>query len=293
MRRKRYLSPYPSYSNPSGAPAEKHTASFDSMGNYLAWLHDTPVTPGNFDHSNTSTSYFSGTENYQEAVDLGYSGWLEGQEKATAISTPIVETIAARIERLDVVHDVEGAGIDVARYTDGEPECWQRWQSSIVEGKGNRVLKLVFNYAVSAGISTEVIMAKGAAIAALVQALEYGGFRMEVVVSMGLSSPGKTSESYIRIKDASQDLNMPRLMFTLAHPAMLRRLGFAYIERLPKPFVEALGSSYGWPAEVSSTGDIYVGKSFLGEPQWTDPKSVSEWIVSELKKQGITLREGN
>jgi hypothetical protein len=176
---------------------------------------------------------------------------------------------------------------------ENEPECWIQYEPVLVDAPG-KVLRLVFNICASAGISPDTIIAKGAVVAALVILLERAGFRIAVEIVNAIRGSIE-HEMWVPVKSADQDLDLPRLVFALAHPSMLRRIWVAHQETL-SPNVRAavcIPGGGGTPIECKpeNRGDIYIGRSMLGEPQWTDTQSTTRWVVSELKKQGVQIQE--
>lgn len=266
---------------------------FDTWSEWVDYCASDRVRQSNFSREHGCS--FTKTYSFEEAVKLAHDGWADGATDIEKFSGPLFDRVSQLVERASVVYDVEGIGIDTARYLDGEPECWQKWETTVIEGFGSRVIRLAFNFATSSGISTEVITAKGAAVAALVQLLEYSGYSVEVSAVEGAETSGYRDECRVIVKQADQFLDMPRLAFALAHPAMLRRLWFSYVEMQPAYFRNAVeqGSGYGLPVELKdkSTYDIYVPKTLWTEPQWKIPESATKWILDNLKAQGVTLRE--
>lgn len=268
---------------------------FDSMGAFLQYVEIAPVLSEKR-ASESSNGTWAGTDTFKQALTLARDGWQNEAHKINQLSSPIIERITSLVERSSIIYDVEGIGIDVARYLDGEPECWQRWDTQYVESQGTRHVHIVFNVAVSAGIDTEVIRARGAAVAALIESLEYSGARVRLDVALGY---GKW-EAYINIKAADQPLDVPRMAYALGNPSMLRRLCFRLLECQPEHKllgVDEYGyggirwKGYDFTAPCSVQGDIYFAASALGEPQWTDAKSTTQWIMNQIKKQGVTLHE--
>jgi len=266
---------------------------YESWGEFLAYI-DRDIPADNYlQASKTGGSGFCGTPNWEAALELSRVGWLKGQADASKIAAPLFNSVSSMIERTDIVRDVEGAQIDIALFLDGEPECWQRFETSYIDGIGYRVLRLTFNIAASAAISQATITAKGATIAALIQLLEYSGYRVQVDVLWGGNSPGIYIQPSVTVKRPDQPLDLPRLMFAMAHPSMLRRLLFRWAELMHKTDQQKLGSSYGHPDEVpeADQGDIHIAKSSYPDSQWDNPESARKWIVGQLKKQGVSLRE--
>lgn len=115
------------------------------------------------------------------AFSLARDGWPEGEDYIKPLTLALVDKVSSLIERPVYIYDVEGHGIDVARYVDGEPECWLRQDVRITEGPGRRIVRIVANGFASCGIEPDVIRAKGAAVAALAELLELAGVRRRPV----------------------------------------------------------------------------------------------------------------
>lgn len=252
-----------------------------------------------FRHSRIMTGHHSGTgvPSFEAAIDYATNGWPEGAAQVKTLSLSMFDRLATLIERPTVTYDVEGEQVDIARYLDGEPECWQRTEWKTTEGVSRRVVKVTFNYAVSSGVSQEVARAKGAAVVALCELLEHAGYGVELSVissSNGYAS-GAHHTTFTPVKTADQPLDVSRAAFALASPAMHRCLWFALLEALPYEVAQALGcGSYnGTPCEAPASlrGDLHFGKTLYGEPQWTDPTAARAWIISQLKAQGVAVRE--
>lgn len=267
--------------------AENRVSAAKALNSY----HSREIGP-----NNTS---FTGTKSLDQALKLARNGWPEGEAYAKPLAEVLFNKVSSLVEREEMVHDVVGASIDIGAYLNDDPECWTRMESHIVDGNSPRIFRIVYNTSISAGIDKQTIIAKGAAIAALVKALEYAGHRAEVWCipwCMASSAENRESanpdyEARVLVKSADQDLDFGRLVMALAHPSTPRRLGFACLEG--DPIVNKVMYTYGYPCDCpkSDRGDIYIGKSFYGEPQWTDARSVIAWILRTLKDQGVSVRE--
>ncbi len=235
---------------------------------------------------------FTGTESWDQCLEIARNGWAEGEARTSAISATILDKVTGLIEHEQVVYDVEGIGLDVATYLNGEPECWQRFDTEITEGQGTKHVKIVFNATVSGGISKNIIEARGATVAALVQALEFAGTRVELwvlaICTADWKSKGPDYEARVLVKAADQELDMSRVAFALAHPSMLRRLGFACMES-HEVAAKELSLGYGNPQRAVDKGDLYIDSGTLGEAQWEKTSSAVEWVLKQLTAQGVHL----
>lgn len=272
---------------------------FDTWGDYLDYCEHAPRDDRRLSPDNPSTgegSYqrkFSGVSSFKEAMNLALTGWEEGANRSKKLADPLFDRVSSLIEKPEIVYDVTGMQIDIGRYMDNEPECWQRYEYKIDQGDGTRIIKMFYNVSASAGITKEVIEAKGAVASVMIELLEYAGNRVELYVGDAGVGGNYKFENYVLLKKADQPLDMPRIAFAVSHPAMLRRLGFACIERIPLEWWNSFQYGYGHPEEMTQKDeyDIYIGKSMLGAPQWTNEHEAQLWVIEQLKKQGIHLHK--
>jgi hypothetical protein len=264
---------------------------FDSWGEFIDQGCKPSANPNRSESersSRSSDSSWTGTKTFNDAVKLARDGWAEGEAIVQSMSASITNKVTDLVEREHVTYDVEGIGLDVAAYVNGEPECWQRFETDTTESIGTKHVRLVFNCSVSGSVSTDTILAKGAAVVSLVQALEFAGIRVEVtaLARCGTNNYGSgRHEIRVPVKAADQDLDMGRITFALAHPSMIRRMGFAVTESTPESCkVMAIR-----PGTTDDEGDIYVDSSRYSDSQWRSSETATQWILDRLKEQGIHL----
>ncbi len=234
---------------------------------------------------------WSGTDTFAEAINLARSGWPEGTSRIKALSSVLIDKVTYLIEQPYIQYDTSGLDFDVALLLDSVPEHWYRMEHTLEEGTG-KVVRVVFNGAVSAGITASTIMAKGAAVAALVECLEAAGNKVELVITQpwnfqGIGGRKVKFYSRVILKEAGQPLDIDRVAFALVNPASTRRLTFSVMES-DDDYMQENNVGYGIPSSFPE-GDIYVDRAFLGEPQWTNVQSTVEWVLKTLKEQGVTI----
>lgn len=244
--------------------------------------------------------YFYGTYNFDEAVSLAISGYSEGAEIIRKIGDPIFKSVSSLIQRQDIHYQAEGENIDVARFVEGEPECWQKFEHKTVSGAGHKIIKVVFNPSYAGQSSLRTIERTGAAATSLIQLLEYAGHRVEITVPTRNSNkytPGKFEDiTSTTIKLADQPMDVGRLAFALMHPSFKRRLIFAVRETLStSEHLTSMGitspdSDYGSPGELPRymQGDIYIS---VGLSNINSESAARAWIIDQLKAQGVEIRE--
>lgn len=237
---------------------------------------------------------WSGGLTWEQAKAMAISGWRDGMIEIEKYRTKILPIIAEKVLRPKQINSISGYCVDVGSFLANEPECFisREYEERNYPGQ---IYKIVCSISFSAAITPETIIQRGAMICALIDAIEYAGHRAEVIcndaMSVGHSEDyrkGKYKnqgwmEISVVVKKTSQPLEMTDLAFCLAHPAMLRRIMFSVAE------IEGWSdfmSNYGYPAEATEKGDIYLREIFSGTVP--DDKAIN-WVLEELDKLGINI----
>lgn len=270
---------------------------FDNVTEFIDFV-DGVGAVGNSSHSipGRYDSGWYGTSTFEEAVSLARNGWPEGLEKAAMFDAVLEQIIAEKMFEPEAKWDVSGDWIDIGRFVTGEPEVFGEYVETEVQRTATppKIIRIVVNVCVSAGVDTGVIIKRGAAMTALVTALERHGRRCEIDVvapnQMGYNS--QRFDLVIRAKEAGEPMQLDKMVFLMAHPAILRRLIFSSWEHGNRDATPSRHSGYGRVAEMpdDQRGDIYLGGADLRRGNW-DLKSAEAWILNTLAEQGIALKE--
>ena len=245
-------------------------------------------------------------KSFDDAYAMALNGWHAMESKLESISEPIFDVISSQVEREEFYNDVQGIGIDIANYVNNIPECWVNIEPTIVEGKGNRIIKIVYAVSFSGSVASDTIANAGAVVLSLVKLLEFAGYRVDLTV--GFSCEGSNNgqfEVYTNIKKPDQSVDVGRLAYALCHPSALRVHSFSLMETLPTvallknfgvipstektkvgKFVSNTGS-YGHPGKLSRTGDITIP----GRCGYFTNAETQAWITKQLKDCGVQLKE--
>lgn len=191
------------------------------------WAND----PGSKTHGKT----FTGTDTYEEAVDLARDGWREGRER---MAGKMMEALAAGkgpVGRSEMFsYDVAGVRPDVGAFCAGDPAH----MLSLTNGAQvtDRVVRIFLDLSNNCNTDAELIENWGIGVAILVDSLENEGHSVEVTGFWELkpSGAGGNSKKKLRVtiplKRAGEVLDLDRLAFMVGHPATLRRLLFRWLE---------------------------------------------------------------
>jgi len=256
-------------------------AEFDSWGQFVSQAVAGADNLSKREGGKDNGGWWAGTRTLEEAVDLAYSGWPAGATRALetrAVVERIVGLTSGKSQQWG--YELVGDVVDVGRYLTGEPECWLTEQAG--DSHNGRVVKIVANVSISAGVSVESVFRRGACVVTAVDAIENAGKRCEVWLAYGASAfGGKESQFFVLLKTASQPLDQDRIAYALCHAATSRRLCFSIQAQLGTPANETC------PSEVA----VDEGTIYLPSGLWTDGYNSDESIrglVAEIcQKAGI------
>jgi hypothetical protein len=263
-----------------------------------------------------------GNTSIEKSVEMIRRGWPEGTKSVRKLSEAISAPILRQARKV-VHHDVcPGHWIDEDRYLRGEPEVWGEIVDSdeLVDQVGGKFVHFVVNAGMSCAqcnslncttepVRIDTLRRRGAAICAAIDVLEAMGFRTRVTYLVLIETPNRGTNSTMMalrfpVKEYHDYLDMDALTFRLAHPAMMRRLVFAYFEHMDLATKRAFlfrGNSgtvgtYGlirnnFPKELGLEDDgdaiVYI-PSVTGNPgNFQSDANAERFCKDILAKQGI------
>lgn len=273
---------------------------FNTTGELLDFIQGPAEIPKNNRASQDKSKDAWAQASYKEAIEMLSYGWEEGRNRIRKMRDEVEDRMGIPMPEMVPVHDVAGSEVDVARYLDRVPENMTEW---VLQEDDRLFVRIVINNAVSGITDANAILARGAMVAAVIDALESRGHRTSLTVAEAVSptrSGDKKRDRQINeyiVKTESDPLDLERVAFAVAHPSMLRRIFFAVEEHLPRNIREAYGfhggGGYGIPAEIPtehplrSEADIYLPQ-LLGH--YTISQAVNE-AVEWLRKAGVPIAD--
>lgn len=234
-------------------------------------------------------------ESASEALELARIGWDNELPEALRLADAAVRKVEKEYELpvFTATYDFAGCEVDVARFLDDEPECMIDYPLTPIV-KAGRVITLCASCAFSAAIRPDSILRRGHAVVALALALQDLGYAVEIWsdwTSQGSSDRTGDADSFTLrtlVKGPTDVLDPARLMFALAHPAMLRAITFAAAHEAPKMQQRkyGIGSYYGYPS--SPIEDLPAGTIYLPAVRSaSDITDLDAQLVSYLRELEI------
>lgn len=252
----------------------------------------------------TGDESWNGTATYEDAIELARTGWTEMRPNVDRILTDVDAKVRTMVlDRPATKFDVTGAYVDVATYLTGEPECMVEIIEEPMPVHG-RVARLLVQGSASWSVDAEMIQARGAAVCALADALARSGIYLEVWVEFTITHKTKgkqkvtTDATAVRIKAASDPLDIDLLMFPLGHPSMFRRLIFDVWERSMTPAQRkryAVGGDtdhhYGIPTGSVLGDSIGADIQLKNAPTRSSPEcnDAAKWVATVCEQFGIEV----
>jgi hypothetical protein len=268
---------------------------FESLGDFLKASRLPSVSGAKSSkREGRNEEEFSGTRNFEQALDLAEKGWPEGRKKlmtamATAQSSPTFTPA--------ITMDVAGAYPIAALAAAGDP-C-SMVDLAPVEDRVRPVVRLLIQRAGSAAYSVDEFMSYGAAIMSYIEGLEGAGFRCEITLcfASNLTSDGDQCLTVL-VKRAEEPIELDRMAFVMVHPAMFRRICFAVYETIPGLSQVLDNNGYGYSrnprAEEAERGQCIIpginsikpGNKALKTPA-ACLKHIGPVIEEQLRQAGV------
>jgi hypothetical protein len=241
--------------------------------------------------TDTSRPEWHGTASFKQAKDMALNGWSGIRAEVDALVENIEHAVMPNLAPAFTSYfDVSGGMVDVGRFMDGEPECMV--ETRLVEmAKPGKVVTVLVQGFYSSASEEDQIKARGAAVVALVDAVEKMQHATEIYVEYTFS---KKLCHLVKVKGAGEALDIDTLMFILAHPSAYRRISFGVQEGEPAGLGCGPSGSYGEPNDL--TQGERVGASIqLDTLRYDTPTMDSkEWIREQLVNVGLIRgEEGN
>lgn len=255
---------------------------YESLGEAVRHAQNNPSPKS----SKTGGEHFTGTKDLAQACDLALNGWSEVRPQVNKLFGELESSISLTLdEQFGIRFDYSGDSVDMGRYMSGDPECMMDYVTE-PQSRMGRVIKVMVNVANSASISAEQIINRGVVVVALLDVLKKLGLGVELWTEMAISDKGVDSgnrfSQLVKVHDSADMLDVDSTMFAIAHPSMLRRIGFASVEQGVRS--ELANQSYGYPSNMMCNdivgADIMVEK--LQNSNDYMSKNPVQWVVETL-----------
>lgn len=235
---------------------------------------------------------WAGCKNLKDAVETGKRGYTAIRPDIDVLVRQIDSQINLALGEVYVTkYDRTGDSVDMGRYMQGDPECMIDYEE-VSAARMGRVVRILINGSFSCGVRAETIRQRGAMVVALCEVMSKIGVGLEVWLENSTASHDKVHSTLIKLHDSKERIDIDNLMFAIAHPSMLRRIGFSVMEQSkwgPAPEITRRGGGYGQAHKVNCTkhieADVVVDKFEDGSGDFDS--NALQWIMSTVTGLGL------
>ena len=263
-----------------------HAELFDSFGEFIRYAKEN-INRQSSDRRSDGDWHGPKSESLDSACDLALNGWDDIRPQVDGILGDVTDRLADRLADLyKPTYDFGGAYVDMGRYVEGDPECMVNFSATADKSMG-RVVKVVVAGTASSMIDPNHIIKRGIAVLALIDTINKLGFGVELWWDSTIEGRGSGNlySTAVKLHDSADTLDINSVMFSLAHPSMLRRLTFSVQERSEKASEQGVGGGYGVPHDMGTVVlndyDVIVEKLQNGRGDIV--ANPLEWVMSTLK----------
>lgn len=228
-----------------------HVDEFESLGEAL---HYAKANDNRRSSDAQRDTDWAGSRDLNTAVQLGLDGWHDIRPDVDAMFSRMEEQINMSLgDVFEMRYDYSGDSVDIDRFLMGDPEHMMDYET-VPSGRMGRVVRVLVNGSASAFVSPELIRQRGVLAVALIDVLSKLGVGVELWLESATEYNDKLHSQLIKIHSSEERLDIDNLMFSMAHPSMLRRVGFSILERTtwaPAKQCAQLGAGYGRPHNLT------------------------------------------
>lgn len=228
--------------------------SFNSIGQLVSTLNSRHNNPGMAGcHSSSDGDFdFTGTSSYEEAEKLLVNGYTEVLSKIQNGVDKNVERLTSQDEVLKslISNDLVGFAPNVPNYLMGNPNNMIHRTPVI---RKTKAITIIYSSSIVWHCPAEDIQNAGIALLSAINIIEkYGvAIRLESLFKGARTHEGDNVVlGLLTIKDFDEKLSFQKVCFPIAHPSMLRRIGFKFLETVPNLETTDFQVGYGRPLRI-------------------------------------------
>ena len=242
-----------------------HVESFDSAMDVYPTCTTRQLTSSQFHdmahydyNSNGKGWYGEGINCYEDAVNYLKTGYQ-----------PAVDSLKAKMKinrngeskRFAFQNSVAGFAPVVPLALKGVPNCMIDMYIKPIKTK---VVDVYYDLTCSAGTSSQTILNNGKVLLSAITELEMQGYRFNLYAMQSYSDNKSADILVVKIKDASQPMDLKRMSYPLMHTGFFRAIGFDWYSKMPEgKFRGGYGHAMAYEFDGDELDD--AAKKLLGE----------------------------
>lgn len=237
-----------------------HMERYESAMEVVEKARTRQITDPSFnDKSKGSFDDWSGVRSYEEALDLMRNGYQPTVEKMRGL---FKANRSGEGKRFAFQNSVQGFAPVVPLALKNVPNCMIDMRMKPIKAK---VIDVYYDMTASCGTSSEKILATGQEFLGTIIELERQGYRFNLYACQTYSDSKSCDMLIVKVKSASQPLDLKRISFPLTHTAFFRVIGFDWYSRVPGgKYRDGYGYGLGYElgeATLRKTAEDLFGKT--------------------------------
>ena len=203
--------------------------SYRSASEVVADCEKRNITDSNFEDVKSQTNWkWRGVKSYEDAMDLmkhGYQPTVDKLKEQLKISRQ------GTGKRISFENNIVGANPIVPLAMMGVPNCMIDMKMKPIKCK---VIDVYYDMTMSCMVGPEEIIANGQKLLGVILELERSGYRFNLYGVQTYSDDGDVDMLAVKVKSASQPIDLKRMSFPLTHVGFFRVIGFDWYSKTPR-----------------------------------------------------------
>ena len=203
-----------------------HMERFESVAEMVTMNNRRTMNSGGWHDVRNSGGDWEGVKDFSEAENL----LVHGYQPTVDAMRGVWKGKSGEVGRFKFDNAVAGFAPIVPLALKGVPNCMINMSMKPIKAK---VLDVYYDITVSCNVSSEDIIKLGQSILGSVIELEREGYRFNLYGVQTYSDSHSCDMLVVKLKSASQPLDLKRVSFPLTHTAFFRIFGFDWYSRVP------------------------------------------------------------
>ena len=205
-----------------------HIEKYDSAIEVVEKCNSRERTDSNFhDMKNHNISNWHGVKSYEQALDYMKNGYQPTVDSMRGI---FKANRNGEGTRFSFQNQIQGFAPVVPLALKGVPNCMVNMTMKPIKAK---VIDIYYDMTASCSVDSDDIIKAGQTLLGTVIEMERQGYRFNLYAVQSYTDSTSADMLMVKIKNASQPLDLKRISFPLTHTAFFRVIGFDWYSKVP------------------------------------------------------------
>jgi hypothetical protein len=227
---------------------------------------------------------WNGVRSYEEAHDYMKNGYQPTVESMRGV---LKATRSGEGKRFSFQNQIQGFVPVVPLALKNVPNCMINMQMKPIKAK---VVDIYYDMGASCGVDSNDIIKAGQVLLGTVIEMEKQGYRFNLYACQSYSGGGGCDFLMVKVKDASQPLDLKRISFPLTHTAFFRVIGFDWYSKVPGgKYRSAYGSALTYNLNQRRAGQAFKQMFGNNSAYFSATEIISggkEYVRKEVENNG-------